>query len=176
MRRLWQSEEIKLDSTFNIADNQFNDGSIIHYIIVKTKVALLRKHQIPQRMDVTVIRKRTIREILKQGDGQAKKKTDGILTSNWIPNKEESKGEKLSHTFLTLAQFKKQWAMVSSRGWHAQTPEPMTILSGITHFNSMKGNKPEKVILMIVRKVVPNRRPVLTQLKCEVNKRSPVTW
>ena len=41
-----------------------------------------------------LIRMRAIREILKQGDGQAKKKTDGILTSIWMPNKEESKGEK----------------------------------------------------------------------------------
>ena len=43
---LWQSEKIKLDSAFNIADNQFNDSPIIHYIIEK-KVALLRKHEIP---------------------------------------------------------------------------------------------------------------------------------
>ena len=41
-----------------------------------------------------LIRKRAIQEILKQGDGQAKKKTVGILTSNWMPNNEESKGEK----------------------------------------------------------------------------------
>ena len=33
---------------------------------------------------------RAIREILKQGDGQAKKKTDGILTSIRMPNKEEN--------------------------------------------------------------------------------------
>ena len=32
---LWQSEKIELDSAFNISDNQFNDGSMIHYIIEK---------------------------------------------------------------------------------------------------------------------------------------------
>ena len=32
---LCQSEKIEHDSAFNIADNQFNDGSMIHYIIEK---------------------------------------------------------------------------------------------------------------------------------------------
>ena len=32
---LWQSDKIELDSAFNIADKQFNDGSMIHYITEK---------------------------------------------------------------------------------------------------------------------------------------------
>ena len=36
MRRLSDNrKKIELDSAFNIADNQFNDGSMIHYIIEK---------------------------------------------------------------------------------------------------------------------------------------------
>ena len=155
-----KQKKINRDSTLKIAGDLTNNSSMIFSSIMESRLITERPNAIENGFHDQACKFC----LFSGGRGPEREKNKKEIDSkiSLQNRRKERKGRKWVHTLLTRGRCKKKVINGLSSG-RGSANIRVNIAPGFqrtSHLNPPQGNQPQKIILKILRKAVPDKRPV----------------